>query len=103
MTSARSAGPIAALIATAGLALAGCGGPATTSDPNRNADAKEITLAIAVNAAQGGKNTVEAEWILDYVIPEFTKRMSAEGVKATVTFQPSGVDDEQYKTKLSLD
>ncbi|MEJ3652744.1 extracellular solute-binding protein [Actinomycetes bacterium KLBMP 9759] len=96
-----------AVTSVGALALAGCGGGgdggAAAGDPQRGADAKAVTLTIAGNAAQGGKNTREADWIVNYVIPEFTKRMAAEGVTATVTFQPSGVDDEQYKTQQSLD
>jgi multiple sugar transport system substrate-binding protein len=94
-----------AFSAVAALALAGCagGGSSDAGDPQRNADAKTVTLTIAANVAQGGKNAQEADWIVNYVIPEFTKRMADQGVQATVTLQPSGVDDEQFKTKLSLD
>ncbi|SFQ59822.1 multiple sugar transport system substrate-binding protein [Amycolatopsis arida] len=100
-TSIRS---VLALTAAAALTLAGCGGDsAAGGDPDRNADATEVNLVISSNAAQGGKNTAEADWIVNYVIPTFTQRMAAEGVTANVTFEPSGVDDEQYKTKLSLD
>ena len=104
LSSARAA---AALILVAALALAGCagggGGSAAPADPQRGADAKDVTLVISANDAQGGKNADEADWIVNYVIPEFTKQEAAKGVKATVTFQPSGVDDEQFKTRLSLD
>ena len=106
MTATRTARLTVALLTAAGLTLSACasGGDASAPvDSNKNADAKEITLTIAANAAQGGKNAVEADWMVKYVIPEFTKQMAAEGVKANVTFQPSGVDDEQFKTKLSLD
>jgi multiple sugar transport system substrate-binding protein len=107
MASSRTARSILArsVALSAAVALAGCagGGSAGAADPQRNADAETVTLVIAANAAQGGKNAQEADWIVDYVIPEFTKRMADEGVQATVTFEPSGVDDEQFKTKLSLD
>jgi multiple sugar transport system substrate-binding protein len=63
----------------------------------------DISLTIASNAIAGGKNDQEARWITDYVIPTFTKAMKAKGVTVTVKFQPSGVDDEKYKTKLTLD
>lgn len=88
------------------LAAAGCGGggsPAEGGDPQRNADAEEVTLTISANAILGGKNTAEAEWITEYVIPTFTEAQAAEGVDVEVTFQPSGVDDEDYKTRLALD
>ncbi|MFG1946496.1 extracellular solute-binding protein [Nonomuraea sp. NPDC048826] len=80
------------LIAAATLALASCG----TGTP---AEGGTITLTIAANAISGGKNSESADWIRNWVIPEFEK--THQNVK--VLFQPSGVDDEQYKTKLALD
>ncbi|HEX4252109.1 MAG TPA: extracellular solute-binding protein [Pseudonocardia sp.] len=104
LSTAQAAG---ALFLVAGLAMAGCvgggGQAAPPLDPQRGAGAKDVTLVISANDAQGGKNADEADWIVNYVIPEFTKQEAAKGVKATVTFQPSGVDDEQFKTRLSLD
>lgn len=92
------------MAAVAVLALAGCGGGSPgAGDAQRGADAKTVTLTIAGNAAQSGKNSRDADWLVNWVAPKFAERMAAEGVQATVTFQPSGVDDEQYKTKLSLD
>ncbi len=87
-----------------GLSTAACASSDTsTSDTSRGADAKTISLSIASNAIAGGKNDQEAKWMTDYVIPTFTKAMKAKGVTATVKFQPSGVDDEKYKAKVSLD
>ena len=87
-----------------GLSTAACASSDTSpSDTSRGADAKTISLSIASNAIAGGKNDKEAKWMADYVIPTFTKAMKAKGVTATVKFQPSGVDDEKYKAKLSLD
>jgi len=87
-----------------GLSAAACSSSGTSSsDTSRGADAKTISLSIASNAIAGGKNDQEAKWMTDYVIPTFTKQMKAKGVTATVKFQPSGVDDEKYKAKLSLD
>jgi multiple sugar transport system substrate-binding protein len=94
-------GLLAALAAIA-LASTGCMG-SVNEKPGREAAAKDVTLTISANAIAGGKNAVEAEWITKYVIPVFTDRLKQEGVNATITFQPSGVDDEQYKTKLALD
>jgi multiple sugar transport system substrate-binding protein len=108
MTPSRTTRSLVALGAVAAVALAGCadggtvGGPAA-GDPQRGADAQQVTLTITGNAAQGGKNARDADWIVNYVIPRFTEQMAAEGVQATVTFVPSGVDDEQYKTRQSLD
>jgi len=94
---------LAAAITAVALTTAGCVGAKGDSDPNRGAGAKDVSLTISENAISGGKNAVEADWITKYVIPVFTDRMKRQGVNATVRFQPSGVDDEQYKTKLALD
>lgn len=61
------------------------------------------TLRIATNAISGGKNGPQADWLQKWAIPNFVKAEKAKGVDVKVTFQPSGVDDEQYKTKLALD
>lgn len=91
-----------AALAVVSLAASGCLG-AKDADPGRGAEAKDVTLTIGLNAIAGGKNAVEADWVTKYVIPMFTDRMKQRGINATVKFQPSGVDDEQYKTKLALD
>ncbi|WP_103500259.1 MULTISPECIES: extracellular solute-binding protein [Streptomyces] len=61
------------------------------------------TLKISANAVAGGKNEQEAKWIEEWVIPKFVEKKKADGEEVKVTFEPSGVDDEQYKTKLALD
>ncbi|MGW0480294.1 extracellular solute-binding protein [Nonomuraea sp. NPDC003214] len=83
---------IAAISAIAALALGSCG----TGEP---AGGGTVTLTIAANAISGGKNSETADWIKGWVIPEFER--THPDVK--VLFRPSGVDDEQYKTKLALD
>ncbi|TDC03900.1 extracellular solute-binding protein [Nonomuraea longispora] len=60
-------------------------------------------MTITQNAIKGGKNAAGATFIEDWVIPEFEAAQKAKGKDVTVKFVPSGVDDEQYKTKLSLD
>src|SRR5690606_35716712 len=81
------------IVAVAGaLALTSCG----TGTPQEGGT---VTLTITANAISGGKNSESADWIKNWVIPEFEK--THQNVK--VLFQPSGVDDEQYKTKLALD
>jgi multiple sugar transport system substrate-binding protein len=101
----RLARGITAVAAMTALALASACGSSSSGagDANRNEDAKSVSLTIATNAIAGGKNDQEAAWINDYVIPGFVKQMKAKGITATVKFQPSGVDDEKYKAKQSLD
>jgi multiple sugar transport system substrate-binding protein len=98
VTPKRVTGVLAALTAVT-LAATACGG----SDEPAGKDAKNITLTIAANSIVGGKNSAGAEWIQNWVIPKFVEAQKAKGVTAKVTFVPSGVDDEQYKTKLALD
>ncbi|MEV4179278.1 extracellular solute-binding protein [Nonomuraea sp. NPDC049709] len=78
------------------LALTSCG---TGTGSEGGSGGGSITLTIAANSIEGGKNAESAQWIKQWVIPEFEKTHA--GVK--VLFQPSGVDDEQYKTKIALD
>jgi multiple sugar transport system substrate-binding protein len=94
-----------AITAVAAMALAGCLGQQQEgeSDTERNADAKDVTLTITANAEVGGKNDVDAKWITDWVIPEFTKQQKAKGVNVTVKFDGTGVDDGEYKAKIALD
>ncbi|WP_345398039.1 ABC transporter substrate-binding protein [Nonomuraea salmonea] len=87
-----------AVITAAGLGLAACG---QSSGGGEGGDAIELT--IAQNAIAGGKNAAAAKHIADWVIPKFEAAQKAKGKNVTVKFVPSGVDDEQYKTKLSLD
>lgn len=86
------------------VALSACGGAgAPSADTKQNEDAKEVTLTITANAVSGGKNSDGADWITNYVIPKFEEAQKAKGVTAKVSFQPNGVDDQAYKTKVSLD
>ncbi|MDR2996848.1 MAG: extracellular solute-binding protein [Microbacterium sp.] len=88
-------------VATAGaVVLAGCSGG---SEPKAEDDSGPVTLTLTTNSITGGKNAAEADWINDYVIPGFEKAMKADGKDVTVEFQPQGVDDEDYKTKIALD
>lgn len=77
------------------LILAACGGSGDDAGGSNS-------LTITANAISGGKNAAQADWIEKWVIPQFTKAQKAKGVDVKVTFRPSGVDDEQYKTKLAL-
>jgi multiple sugar transport system substrate-binding protein len=93
---------VATSLALVGAAACDRSSSAGTS-PSQNAGAKDVTLTITSNSIAGGKNADEADWYAKYVIPTFTKQQKAKGVNVTLTFQPSGVDDEQYKTKVALD
>ncbi len=91
-------------ILVAGALVAACdSGSKATSNPTQNVSAKDVTLTVTSNAIAGGKNTSEATWYADYVIPKFTEAQKAKGVTVNLKFQPSGVDDEQYKAKTALD
>ncbi|UOE43514.1 extracellular solute-binding protein [Agromyces larvae] len=87
-----------ALTAAGALLLAGC----SSAEPETTDDGP-VTLTITTNAITGGKNAAEADWIADWVIPEFEAAMEADGKDVTVQFEPQGVDDENYKTKIALD
>lgn len=88
----------AAITAIGALVLAGC----SAGSPD-DGDGGAVTLTLTANAITGGKNAAEADWITDWVIPEFEAAMEAEGQDVTVEFEPQGVDDENYKTKIALD
>jgi multiple sugar transport system substrate-binding protein len=100
----RALALIAGLVVVAGTS-AGCLGKSSTSNSvtSKNADAKEFTLTIAANAISGGKNATGADWVTNWVIPQFVAAQKAKGRTATVKFQPSGAADEDYKSKIALD
>jgi multiple sugar transport system substrate-binding protein len=98
----------AAGVLAAALLLTACGGggdpaPEAGEETGSGADSGPVTLTITANAISGGKNAAEADWIADYVIPEFEAAQEAEGRDVTVEFEAQGVDDEDYKTKIALD
>ncbi|GAB2497980.1 extracellular solute-binding protein [Streptosporangium sandarakinum] len=82
-------------LAAAVLALCSCG----SGSPSDG----DVTLTITANAISGGKNSVSADWIKNWVIPRFEAAQKQAGRDVRVLFQPNGVDDEQYKTKVALD
>lgn len=91
------------LLAAASLALTACSSNDDGDGNGGAGDGGSVELVLTANAITGGKNSAEAEWIEDWVIPEFEEAQQAEGVDVTVTFEAQGVDDEDYKTKVSLD
>jgi multiple sugar transport system substrate-binding protein len=93
-----------AVTAATTMALAGClGQQQQESDAERNADAKDVTMTITSNSEVGGKNDLSAQWIENWVIPEFTKQQKAKGVTVSVKHDGTGVDDGEYKAKIALD
>lgn len=92
-----------AVLAGVTLMTAGCVGKSADQNTGQNADAKEISLTIGANDLAGGKNSAEAKWFTDYVIPRFVEAEKAKGVTATVKFEGNGADDGGYKTKVALD
>ena len=88
---------LAGVVLLTGACTPGKGGKATSSGA--------VTLKLQANAVntKNGKNYGEASWIVDYVIPNFQKQMSAQGKNVTVQFVGSGAADEDYKTRLVLD
>jgi multiple sugar transport system substrate-binding protein len=101
--SLRTAAPAVAVLVLGSLVAACDRSTGSTGSPTQNASATEVALTVTSNAISGGKNAAEADWYANYVIPKFTEAEKAKGVNVTVKFQPSGVDDEQYKAKLALD
>lgn len=92
-------------VSATGLMLTSCvgaKGAKSTGNPSNNASAKSVSLTLTANDVIGGKNAAEATWITKTVIPGFVKMEKAKGVNVSVKFQGSGVEDEQYKTKLEL-
>ncbi|HEX2131300.1 MAG TPA: extracellular solute-binding protein [Actinophytocola sp.] len=101
----RRTAMVAATLSTA-LVAAGCLGQQQESgdgDADRNADAKNVTLTITSNSVAGGKNELNATWIEEWVIPEFTKLQRDKGVDVTIEHDGVGVDDADYKAKVALD
>jgi len=106
MVTTKKRGLLSAFaLATVGaFVLAGCSTETeTASTGGGQTSTAPVTLTITTNSISGGKNSVEANWIADWVIPNFEAAMAAEGRDVTVVFEPQGVDDEDYKTKISLD
>lgn len=101
----RSHGRIArrsSAIALVTLLLVGAG--CTPGDEGgEEAEGGQISLTILANATEGGKNAATAAWVEDYVIPNFEQQMEDDGKNVQVEFVGTGVDDEDYKARISLD
>lgn len=95
-----------ALLGMVALGATACSDETTTDENGGSGETTQQTqqtVSITSNAITGGKNAAEADWIESWVVPEFTAAQQAEGVDVTVNFEPQGVDDEDYKTKVALD
>ena len=92
-----------ALASAVTLALTACSSDGPDDAKGGGADGGPVTLTITANAIVGGKNAAEAEWIEDWVIPNFVEAQESEGVEVDVEFEAQGVDDDDYKTKVALD
>jgi multiple sugar transport system substrate-binding protein len=66
-------------------------------------DGGSVTLRILDNSVRGGKNSTTAEWFVDYVIPTFEDQMKEDGQDVQVELVETGIDDEDYKARISLD
>jgi multiple sugar transport system substrate-binding protein len=88
----RTTPGLALALALAALA-AGAVGPPAASAP------AAVELTITANAVLGGKNSAEAQWITNYVIPTFERR----NPDVNVRFRGSGAADEAYKAQIALD
>lgn len=103
--------PILALLGTGLLVttLAACGGAgegenqSDAASGSKGGSGSATQISFMANAIKGGKNAAEAEWFEDWVVPNFEEKMAEEGKDVEVVFEPQGVDDEDYKTKLALD
>lgn len=100
--SMRRAIPAVAMTGALALAATGCSS-GTTGNNNQGEAGGTVSLTIMANAITGGKNTAEAEWIQNWVIPNFVEQQEAEGNDVEVVFESQGVDDESYKTRIALD
>lgn len=98
MKRTRQTVAVLSTVALAG-ALAACG----SSDSQSGEAGGSTELKITTNAIAGGKNAAQAEWIEEWVIPNFEKMKADAGAPVKVIFEAQGVDDEDYKTKLALD
>ena len=93
--TALAGGAVTAVAATA----AACSGESPKADQDPDA------LTVTSNSIEGGKNSAGAEWVqLTLGDPELHRRPEGEGPRGQPpTFEPQGVDDEDYKTKIALD
>ena len=66
-------------------------------------DTRVVNLSVIANAIKGGKNSSNAIWLQDYVIPNYTSDAALRGYTVRVKFTGQGVADEAYKSGIALD
>lgn len=64
---------------------------------------KPVTLKIICNGVEGGKNAAEVAYYKEYLIPQFEAKMEEEGKDVNVELIETGIPDEQYKARITLD
>jgi multiple sugar transport system substrate-binding protein len=66
-------------------------------------DTKLRTVSVLANAIQGGKSSTQAEWIQQYITPNFVRDEARKGLTVKVNFTGKGIADEDFKAGLALD
>lgn len=61
------------------------------------------TLSFILNGVEGGKNSVEVEFMKYYVKPAFEEYMASKGQDVNLEIIETAVPDEQFKTRIILD
>lgn len=91
-----------ALLGALALAMAAC--PPEVEEDEEPVGEGPAEISVIENAAVGGKNHETAAWYTEEVIPAFEEMMQEEhGRDVTVEFVSTGIDDEDYKSRLALD
>ncbi len=75
---------------------------AETTEPTEE-PVETVTITVIENAVREGRNSILANWYVDYAIPTFEQMMADAGTPVTIEFIEGAVGDEDYKTRLALD
>jgi len=86
--------------ALAGLFVAACGGG---GQQQQQAETGPADLSIICRCVQGGTNSNNVTWLLNSVIPGFTKARKEKGQTVNVKLVQFGGSDEELKARLALD
>lgn len=88
------------VLALAGLFVAACGGG---GQQQQQAETGPADLSIICRCVQGGTNSNNVTWLLNSVIPGFTKARKEKGQTVNVKLVQFGGSDEELKARLALD